>query len=543
MDIFDVVIIGGGPAGLAAAISAKEQGANTLIIEREKKIGGILKQCIHDGFGLITFKEKLSGPEYAERYIKMVKEGDIPVITSTYVVKVEKQEGIFTLTLVNSIEGNFRLQAKSLILANGCRERTSKQVFINGTRPAGVFSAGTAQYLVNINGYLPCKKCVILGSGDIGLIMAKRLTLEGTEVVAVYEAKDTPSGLSRNLVQCLEDYSIPLHLSHTITRVFGDERVEAVEVMQVDENMKPIKYTEEIVGCDAVILSVGLIPENEIAEMLGIEIDTATKGPLVDQNFMTNISGTFSCGNALHVNDLVDYVSESGKLAGESAALYVKNKEDNKLIHIAKDSKDFLYIVPQYINSASENKEVTLYFRSREVAVNAEVQVLQGEKVLFKRKYKSLKPPEMERIKINLSKVNFDKGSLNIVMYKSKEQSPIQGETLTCIVCPNGCTLSVEKLNGEWLVQGNLCPRGKEFAITEMTSPMRTICTTVRTIYKDIPRLSVRTDREIPKNQIFSIMEEINKIILERRVYNGDIIIENILNTGANIIATSNMYL
>ena len=543
MDIFDVVIIGGGPAGLAAAISAKEQGADTLIIEREKKIGGILKQCIHDGFGLITFKEKLSGPEYAERYIKMVKDMNIPVFTSTYVVKVEKQEDIFTLTLVNSCEGNFKIQAKSLILANGCRERTSKQVFINGTRPAGIFSAGTAQYLVNINGYLPSRKCVILGSGDIGLIMARRLTLEGTKVVAVYEAKDTPSGLSRNLVQCLEDYYIPLYLSHTITRIFGDERVEAVEVMQVDENMKPIKYTEEIVSCDAIILSVGLIPENEIAEMLNVDIDSATKGPLVDQNFMTSVSGIFSCGNALHVNDLVDYVSESGKLSGKSAALYVKNKEKSKLIHIDKECKDFLYVVPQHINSASENEEVTLYFRSREVINNVEVQVLQGEDVLFKRKYKSLKPPEMERIKIDLSKVNFNIDKLEIVMFKDKEQRLIESETLTCIVCPNGCRLSIEKVNGEWIVQGNLCPKGKEFAVNEMTSPMRTICTTVKTIYKDMPRLAVRTDREIPKGKIFTLMQEINKINLEHRVYNGDIIIENILNTGANIIATSNMYL
>ena len=543
MDIFDVVIIGGGPAGLAAAISAKNQGADTLIIEREKKIGGILKQCIHDGFGLITFKEKLTGPEYAERYIKMVKEKKIPVLTSTYVVKVEKQGEIFKLTLINSSEGNFMLQAKSLILANGCRERTSKQVFINGTRPAGVFSAGTAQSLVNINGYLPCRKCVILGSGDIGLIMARRLTLEGAKVVAVYEAKDTPSGLSRNLVQCLEDYSIPLYLSHTITRVFGDERVEAVEVMQVDENMKPIKYTEKIVSCDAVILSVGLIPENEIAEMLGIEIDIGTKGPLVDQNFMTNVSGIFSCGNALHVNDLVDYVSESGELSGKSAALYVKNKEDNKLIQIDKESKDFLYVVPQYINCISHNKEGTLYFRSRKVRTNVEVQVLLGEDILFKRKYKSLKPPEMERIKIDLSKVNFKIDKLQIVMSESKGEEFIEGETLTCIVCPNGCRLSVEKLHGEWIVQGNLCPKGKDFAINEMTSPSRSICTTVRTIYKDTPRLAVKTDREIPKSKIFSIMEEINKINLDRRVYNGDIIIENILNTGVNIIATSNMYL
>jgi len=405
---YDVVILGAGPAGLAAALGAFDKGADTIIIEREGSPGGILKQCIHDGFGLITFKEKLSGPEYAERYIKEVKEKNIPMLISTYVVKVKKIEGLFYITLVNSSNGVFEITSKSLILANGCRERTSKQVFINGTRPAGVYSAGTAQYFVNILGYLPCKKCVILGSGDIGLIMARRLTLEGAKVVGVYEAKVAPSGLSRNIAQCLEDYSIPLYLSHTITRIIGDERVEAVEIAQVDENMNPIKGTEEVVECDGVILSVGLIPENEIAESLNISIDRGTKGPIVDQNFMTGIEGVFSCGNALHVNDLVDYVSESGKFAGENAAAYVKEKEKRLLRVVKAEDSNFLYVVPQYVNLQSANTKIVLYFRVRDIKSKATVQVTYKGKVLFSKKYAHLKPPEMERIEIDIKDLDID---------------------------------------------------------------------------------------------------------------------------------------
>lgn len=406
---YDVVILGGGPAGLAAALGAFEKGADTLVIEREERPGGILKQCIHDGFGLITFKEKLSGPEYAERYIRRVKEKGIPIITSTYVIKVKKIEDIFYITLVNSISGVFEITSKALVLANGCRERTSKQVFINGTRPAGVYNAGTAQYFVNILGYLPCKRCVILGSGDIGLIMARRLTLEGAEVVGVYEAKATPSGLSRNIAQCLEDYSIPLHLSHTITRIIGDERVEGVEIAKVDENMKPIAGTKNLVECDGVILSVGLIPENEIAESLNISIDKGTKGPMVDQNFMTEMEGVFSCGNALHVNDLVDYVSESGKFAGENAARYVMKREKRLLGLIKAEERDFLYVVPQCINFQSFNTKLVLYFRVRDVKNKVVVQLSYKDKVLFSKKHAHLKPPEMERIEIDIKDLDIDK--------------------------------------------------------------------------------------------------------------------------------------
>ncbi|MGV8982317.1 NAD(P)/FAD-dependent oxidoreductase [Clostridium sp.] len=397
---YDVVVLGGGTAGLSAAIASFDKGTNTLIIEREKRLGGILKQCIHDGFGLITFNEKLTGPEYSERFIKTVMKKNIPLLLNTFVIKVEKTGPGFVISMVNSKNGVEDIWTKSLILASGCRERTAKQVFINGTRPAGIFSAGTAQHLVNIEGYLPCKNCVILGSGDIGLIMARRLTLEGAKVLGVYEAKGTPSGLSRNIVQCLNDFNIPLHISTTITRIFGDDRVEAVEISRVDDKMQPVKGTEEIIECDGVILSVGLIPENEIAEMLGVKFDKTTKGPVVDQNFMTTVDGVFSCGNALHVNDLVDYVSESGKLAGENASEYVVGTPVRKFIEV-KMQGDFLYVVPQQIDINSKNNSVVLYFRSRDVRDNMVVTIKSGENILFSNKYVKLKPPEMERLNLN----------------------------------------------------------------------------------------------------------------------------------------------
>lgn len=406
MKIYDVVILGGGPAGLAAALASSENGASTLIIEREKRLGGILKQCIHDGFGLMTFKEKLSGPEYAERFIKLVSEKNIDVLKSTFVIETSKKDDLFEITVVNPQNGVHKILGKSLVLANGCRERTSKQVFINGTRPASIYTAGTAQHLVNIEGYLPCKRCVILGSGDIGLIMARRLTLEGATVVGVYEAKNTPSGLSRNISQCLKDFNIPLHLSTTITKVFGDERVTSVEIMKVDQKMQPISGTEEIIECDGVILSVGLIPENEIAEMLNIKLDNYTKGPIVDQNFMTSMEGVFSCGNALHVNDLVDYVSENGKLVGISAAQYVKHHNHRNLLPINYNKEDFLYVVPQEIDISSDNKDIILYFRSKAVRTHSKVTIKDSNTILTSKKYLNLKPPEMERLTININDIS-----------------------------------------------------------------------------------------------------------------------------------------
>lgn len=400
MDEYGVIVIGGGPAGLAAAISAKENGAQVLIIEREERTGGMLKQCIHDGFGLQRFGERLAGPEYVERFIDRVRELDIDVLCQTFVTRLEKRDERFYVTVVNST-GLKTLMAKSIVLATGCRERSAKQVFIHGTRPAGVFTAGTAQHFTNRLGVMPTKKCVILGSGDIGLIMARRLTLEGAQVLGVYEINPTPSGLTRNIHQCLTDYDIPLHLSHTVTRVFGKDRLEAVEVCAVDDSFKPMPETAERIECDALIVSVGLIPENELAESIGVAIDSHTKGPVCDGQLMTSVPGVFSCGNALHVNDLVDYVSASGEEAGRNAALYCTRERHSVNINIGKE---FMYLVPQQLDLNDDNSKLSFYFRSAAVLGKSTLRLkVDGEEV-WSRKYPFLRPPEMQQLVLDMTK-------------------------------------------------------------------------------------------------------------------------------------------
>jgi thioredoxin reductase len=404
---FDVTVIGGGPAGLAAALAADNCGAKTLLIEREANLGGILKQCIHDGFGLVRFGEKLSGPEYAHRFIRKLPESGVEISTLTYVTRIEKCPSGFELTLVNR-DGVIKTECKSIVLACGCRERTSRQIGIHGRHSAGVFTAGTAQYYTNIQAMMPTKRCVILGSGDIGLIMARRLKLEGAEVLGVYEAKPTASGLMRNVYQCLEDFDIPLYTSKTVTRVFGEGRINAVEISNVDENMTPIPGTEEIIQCDALILSVGLIPENELAESLGVPLDTRTKGPVTDQNCMTMADGVFCCGNALHVNDLVDYVSESGEAAGRAAAQY--SPSERSLAEIKADDS-MLYIVPQLINVDDLEKPAVVYFRSKEEMGKTRLTVTIDGNEVYTKKFPRLRPPEMERLELDFKTMNVKRGS------------------------------------------------------------------------------------------------------------------------------------
>ena len=404
---YDVTVIGGGPAGLAAAISAHDNGAKALVIEREERLGGMLKQCIHDGFGLSRFGERLAGPEYVERFMTELYKRNIDAMLRTFVTGVEKLRDGFCVSTVNG-EGLKKIYTKTLVLATGCRERTAKQIFIHGTRPAGVFTAGTAQHFTNRLGVMPTKRCVILGSGDIGLIMARRLTLEGAEVLGVYEINPTPSGLTRNIHQCLYDYDIPLYLSHTVTRVFGADRLEAVEICEVDGDLRPIKGTEKRVECDALIVSVGLIPENELAESIGVSLDGHTGGPVCDGQLMTSVPGVFSCGNALHVNDLVDFVSASGEEAGKNAALFAAKSQRRVNINIGGE---FLYLVPQQLDLEADNSKITFYFRSKKVLGKSTLRLTVDGAEVWKRRYPLLRPPEMQQLVLDMNKFGISESS------------------------------------------------------------------------------------------------------------------------------------
>ncbi len=389
----DLVIIGGGPAGMSAAVAAYESGIrDILILERDENLGGILQQCIHNGFGLHRFGEELTGPEYAWKYEKMVREYNIPFKLNTMVLDISADK---VVTATNSEDGIFQIEAKAVILAMGCRERSKGALNIAGYRPAGIYSAGTAQKFVNMKGYLPGKDVVILGSGDIGLIMARRMTLEGAKVHAVCELMPYSGGLARNIEQCLNDFNIPLKLSHTIVKIHGKQRVEGVTIAKVDENRRPIKETEEYIACDTILFSVGLIPENELSKSAKVDLSGITSGAVVDQDRQTSVEGIFSCGNVLHVHDLVDYVSEEAEIAGKAAVDYINgNKDESVSIPVKTDGK-IRYTVPQII---TKKKDVSVYFRVSNIYKNVTVKVTDGENVLLSKKRVKVAPGEMESV-------------------------------------------------------------------------------------------------------------------------------------------------
>ncbi len=398
MKNIDIVIVGGGPAGLAAAVAAKESGCDSvLILERDNELGGILNQCIHNGFGLHTFKEELTGPEYADRFIRRVLDLQIAYKLNTMVMDIT---GDRVVTAMNREDGMFQIRAKAVILAMGCRERPRGALNIPGYRPAGIFSAGTAQRLVNIEGWMPGKEVVILGSGDIGLIMARRMTLEGAKVKLVAELMPYSGGLKRNIVQCLDDYGIPLKLSHTVVDIEGKEHITAVTIAEVDANRRPIPGTEERYPCDTLLLSCGLIPENELSQSAGVELSGVTGGPVVNESLETNIPGVFACGNVLHVHDLVDYVSEEAEKAGQTAAKYVAGQiaENSGSVIRLKAEQGVRYTVPSTVDRDRMDDLLTVRFRVGDVFKDAYVSVYFDDERVQHKKKRILAPGEMEQV-------------------------------------------------------------------------------------------------------------------------------------------------
>lgn len=410
MKHYDLVIVGGGPAGLAAAVSARDNGIESiLIIERDKELGGILNQCIHNGFGLHTFKEELTGPEYAARFVAQVLERGIEYKINTMVVDIKKSTDISAdkkITAMNREDGMFEVEATAVILAMGCRERSRGALNIPGYRPAGIFSAGTAQRLVNMEGYMPGREVVILGSGDIGLIMARRMTLEGAKVKVVAELMPYSGGLKRNIVQCLDDFDIPLKLSHTVVDIEGKNRVEAVTIAEVGPDRKPVPGTKERYTCDTLLLSCGLIPENELSKSAGVSLNPVTSGPVVNDSLETNIDGIFACGNVLHVHDLVDYVSQEASTAGKNASAYIKNgpSKDTKIVEILPVD-GVRYTVPKYIRPTEMDDTLTVRFRVGAVYKNCSIATYFDDELISKRERPVMAPGEMEQVILDKKKL------------------------------------------------------------------------------------------------------------------------------------------
>jgi NADPH-dependent 2,4-dienoyl-CoA reductase/sulfur reductase-like enzyme/CxxC motif-containing protein len=540
----DVAVIGGGPAGLAAAIEAKKAGVDkVVIIERDERLGGLLHQCIHNGFGLQYFDRDLSGPEYAQRFMEYLKDLKIKVYLQTMVINITPAKEI---TAVSSEEGVLAIKAGSIVLAMGCRERSRGAINIPGSRPAGIFTAGCAQRYINVEGLFPGKRVVILGSGDIGMIMARRLTLENAEVQAVVEVLPYIGGLVRNECQCLRDFNIPVYLSHTVTKVHGNQRVTGVTISAIDQNGQPIAGTEQEIECDTLLLSVGLIPENELSKTAGIEL-SPIGGPVVDENMQTNIPGIFAAGNVVHVHDLVDYVTLGGERAGSSAARYVRGElaASQRKIRVLTGG-NIRYIVPQYISEASN---VTLYMRVTQPAEKVTLKIGDETENLIIKNLRKVKPSEMIKIDLDGARLSsYDKQEIKvnctIEPTETVAEEPGEGREIICLTCPNACRGRVVLNNAGEITKifNYLCKRGEEFAVKEIKNPERVLTATVRTNQSDQPLLAVRTDRPISKKLLKKCMRELGQIEIERPVEVGEIIVPNLLGSGANLVATLAIY-
>jgi len=552
---YDIIVVGGGSAGLAAAVAAYEEGqCRILLLERDHELGGILLQCIHNGFGLHIFKEELSGPTYAERYIDRLHALPIAVRLDAMVIDISPDR---VVTYVTPSEGSVTVRARAIVLAMGCRERTRGAIRLPGFRPAGIWTAGTAQRYINMEGYMVGRRVLVLGSGDIGLIMARRMALVGATVIAVAELMPYSNGLARNRKQCLDDFGIPLLLSHTIVDIRGKDRLESVVLARVDEKLQTVAGSEQTLEVDTLLLSVGLIPENDLVEATGVEICTRTRGAVVSDLFETTIPGIFSCGNVLHVHDLVDYVSEEGEKAGRAAARFAAGHVKTGSTYAVTAGEGVSQILPHRIRLDREPGEIEFLLRVNREYRGAAILVQEDGETIATFRRPVMAPAETQKVVLRAPQLAPVKTGLTFSVVPdsspsaftrnrasdavAREDNP-SGEEMICIVCPVGCRLKTHRDDdGSLHVTGNSCPRGDVYAKNEVLAPMRTVTATVRIRGSRYPRLPIITAQPVPKGKIFSVMDALGSVTVDAPIAAGSVILRDVAGTGVDMIAERTM--